>query len=183
MRPRLRTTSSWPRCSASTTLSLIRNGRAGTLLRWVWTLPDAQIARHPDVALAAAVAATMVGRLTLQRRRLLALAEQARVEHPEAFGQYEASVMAMARAAGMDNGVSDAVQHGHQAVQLAREGADEVLVAAYAALARALYFSGDLDGAWAAASRAAEHPRAACARQAIRWRGPRWPWLPPTAVT
>ena len=46
-------------------------------------------------------------------------------------------------------------------MELAREGADEVLVAAYAALARALYFSGDLDGAWAAASRAAEHPRAA----------------------
>jgi LuxR family transcriptional regulator, maltose regulon positive regulatory protein len=142
-------------------LALIRNGRAGTLLRWVWTLPDAQIARHPDVALAAAVAATMVGRLTLQRRRLLALAERARVEHPEAFGQYEASVMAMARAAGMDDGVSDAVAHGHEAVQLAREGADEVLVAAYAALARACYFAGDLDGAWAAASRAAEHPRAA----------------------
>lgn len=142
-------------------LALIRNGRAGTLLRWVWTLPDAQIARHPDVALAAAVAATMIGRLTLQRRRLLQLAERAQVEHPEAFGQYEACVMAMARAAGMDNGVSDAVQHGHNAVELAREAADEVLVAAYAALARALYFAGDLDGAWAAASRAAEHPRAA----------------------
>jgi LuxR family maltose regulon positive regulatory protein len=141
-------------------LALIRNGRAPTLLRWVWTLPDENITRHPDVALAAAVAATMVGRLTLQRRRLLALAEQARAEHPEAFGQYEASVMAMARAAGMDNGVLDAVAQGRQAVDLAQGGADEVLVAAYAGLARALYLAGDLDGAWAAASRAAEHPRA-----------------------
>jgi LuxR family maltose regulon positive regulatory protein len=142
-------------------LALIRNGRAATLLRWVWTFPDDQIARHPDVALAAAVAATMMGRLTLQRRRLLQLAERARVEHPEAFGQYQASMMAMARAAGMDDGVSDAVQQGRQAVALAREGADEVLVGAHAALARALYFAGDLEGAWVAASRAAEHPGAA----------------------
>jgi LuxR family maltose regulon positive regulatory protein len=142
-------------------LALIRNGRAGTLLRWAGTLPDETISRYPDVALAAAVAATMAGRLTLQRRRLLTVAERARVEHPEAFGQYEASVMAMARAAGMDNGVSDAVDHGYLAVQLAEQGADEVLVAANAALARALYFAGDLDGASAAASRAAEHPRAA----------------------
>ena len=142
-------------------LVLIRNGRAATVFRWVWTLPDAQIMRHPDVALAAAVAATMIGRLTLQRRRLVALAEQARVQHPEAFGQYEAAVLAMVRAAGMDDGVTDAVAHGRKAVKLAQEGADEVLVAAFAALARALYFAGDLDGAWAAASRAAEHPRAA----------------------
>ena len=142
-------------------LALIRNGRAEALLRWAWTLPDGEIVRHPDVALAAAVAATMLGRRTLERRRLLRIAEQARLEHPDAFGPYEASVMAMARAAGMDNGVSDAVAQGHRAVEIAQREADEVLVAADASLARALYFAGDLDGAWVAATRGAEHPRAA----------------------
>ena len=42
-----------------------------------------------------------------------------------------------------------------------RGGADEVFVAARAALAAALYFAGELDEAWAAALRAIEHPDAA----------------------
>ena len=69
--------------------------------------------------------------------------------------------MAMVRAAGIDDGVSEAVVEGYRAVELARRGADETLVAALAALARALYFAGDLDEAWSAASRAVEHPDAA----------------------
>jgi LuxR family maltose regulon positive regulatory protein len=44
-------------------------------------------------------------------------------------------------------------------VELAGD-ADEVLVAALAAQARALYLAGELDGAWVAALRAVEHPEA-----------------------
>ena len=67
----------------------------------------------------------------------------------------------MVRAAGIDRGVSEAVRDGRRAAELADRGADEVFVAAHAALAAALYFAGELDEAWAAALRAVEHPDAA----------------------
>jgi LuxR family maltose regulon positive regulatory protein len=143
-------------------LALIRNGRAGMLLRWVRMLPDDCLVDHPEVAGAAATAATMIGQLALERRRLLALASRAKAERPERFGPYADAVIAMVRAAGVDTGVSEAVLEGRRAVELARAaGGDDVLVAALASLARALYFAGELDEAWTAASRAVEHPDAA----------------------
>ena len=47
---------------ASDHLALIRNGRAGTILRWARTLPDDVAIAHPDVAVAAATSALLVGR-------------------------------------------------------------------------------------------------------------------------
>ena len=142
-------------------LALIRNGRSGTLLRWAQALPDELMIEHPDAAVGAATAAMLVGRMTLERRRFLRLADRARAAHPERFGAYEECVTAMVRAAGLDDGVSTAVVEGYRAVELAQRGVDETLVAALAALARALYFAGELDGARSAASRAIEHPDSA----------------------
>ena len=142
-------------------LAMIRNGTAGTLLRWVRTLPDESLVDHPEVATAAATAAIMIGHLTLERRRLLALASRAKAKRPERFGLYADAVLAMVRAAGVDTGVAEAVLEGRRAVELAHAGADEVLVAALASLSRALYLVGELDEAWTAASRAVEHPDAA----------------------
>jgi LuxR family transcriptional regulator, maltose regulon positive regulatory protein len=139
-------------------LALIRNGRSGTLLRWARTVPDDLMIERPDAAVGAATAALLVGRMTRERRRFLRLADRARAAHPERFGTYEECVTAMVRAAGLDDGVSDAVVEGYRAVELAQKGVDETLVAALAALARALYVAGDLDGARSAASRAIEHP-------------------------
>jgi LuxR family maltose regulon positive regulatory protein len=141
-------------------LALIRNGQAPTLFRWVRTLPDESLIDHPELAAAAATAATMIGQLALERRRLLALASRAKAERPERFGLYADAVMAMVRAAGIDTGVSDAVLEGRRAVELARAGGDDVLVAALASLACALCFAGELDEAWVAAARAVEHPDA-----------------------
>jgi LuxR family transcriptional regulator, maltose regulon positive regulatory protein len=139
-------------------LPLIRNGRSGTLLRWAQALPDELLTRHPDAVVGAATAALLIGRMTRERRRFLRLADRARAKHPERFGTYEECVTAMVRAAGIDDGVGEAVVQGYQAVELAQRSADETLVAALAALARALYFAGELDGARSAASRAVEHP-------------------------
>lgn len=139
-------------------LALIRNGRSGTLLRWAQALGDDIVLEHPDVAVGAATAALLVGRMTGERRRFLRLAERARAKHPERFGAYEECVTAMVRAAGLDDGVNDAVVEGYRAVELAQKGVDQTLVAALASLARALYFAGELDGARSAASRAIEHP-------------------------
>jgi LuxR family maltose regulon positive regulatory protein len=103
----------------------------------------------------------MLGHLTLERRRLMALAGQRKAEHPEQFGLHAEALLATVRAAGIDRGVNEAVDSGRRAVALAERGADDVLVAALATLARALYLAGELDEAWAAALRAVEHPDAA----------------------
>ena len=141
-------------------LALIRNGRSATILRWARTLPDEVVIEHPVVAVASATAALLVGKLTLERRRFLRLAHRAQITRPERFDIYEETVMAMVRSAGIDDGVTEALLEGHRAVELARRGADHTLADALAGLARALYFHGDLDQAWSAASRAAEYPDA-----------------------
>lgn len=139
-------------------LALIRNGRSGTLLRWAQALPDDLLIEHPDAAVGAATAALLVGRMTRERRRFLRLADLARAKHSDQVSVYEECVAAMVRAAGLDDGVTEAVVEGYRAVELARRGADETMVAALAALARALYVAGDRDGARSAAARAIEHP-------------------------
>ncbi len=141
-------------------LGLIRNGRSGTVLRWARTLPDDVVTEHPDVALAAVIAALLVGRVARERRRFLRLARRGSASYPDRFGPYEECVLAMVSSAGMDDGVTEAVVEGYRSVELAQRGVDESLVASLAGLARALYFAGDLDQAWSAASRALEHPDA-----------------------
>ena len=141
-------------------LRLIRNGRAGTILRWARTLPDDVMLEHPDVAVAAASAALVVGRLTRERRRYLLLADDVAATHAERVRTYVECVASIVRAAAVDDGVSEAVARGHRAVELARREVHASLVAAHAALARALYFRGDLEQAWSAASSAVDHPDA-----------------------
>jgi LuxR family transcriptional regulator, maltose regulon positive regulatory protein len=141
-------------------LSLIRTGRARSLLRWVRTLPNEKVVEHPVLAVGAATAALMTGQSTLEQRRFLHLADRARAKHPERVGPYVEAVAAMVRAGSVDGDVGKAVVSGRRAVQVAESQADDVLVAALAALARALYFAGEHDEAWATAMRAVEHPEA-----------------------
>jgi LuxR family maltose regulon positive regulatory protein len=141
-------------------LTLIRTGGARTLLRWVRALPDDTVVRHPELAVGGATAAAMVGRSTLEQRRLLRLAERARADGGDRLTPYAAAVGAMVRAATVDGDVALAVVEGGRAVELAEAEADSVLVAAHAGHARALYFAGELDAAWAAAMNALEHPEA-----------------------
>jgi LuxR family maltose regulon positive regulatory protein len=141
--------------------SLIANGRSVTLLRWVRTLPDECLVERPELAAAAATAATLVGGAAIERRRYLGLARRASAERPERFDAYARGAVAMVRAGAIDFGVEAAVSDGHGAVELAENGPDDALVAALAALAEAEYFAGDLAGAWWAAWRASEHPDAA----------------------
>jgi LuxR family maltose regulon positive regulatory protein len=141
-------------------LTLIRSGGARTLLHWVRPLADTELVEHPELAMAAATAAAMVGRATIEQRRFLQVAGRARSERPDRFTGYVEAGTEMVRAATIDGGVAEAVAAGRRAVEIAQAGADEVLVASLAAYARALYFSGELDDAWAAACRAVEHPEA-----------------------
>jgi LuxR family maltose regulon positive regulatory protein len=141
-------------------LVLIRNGGATTLLRWARGLPDEQLLEHPELVVAAATAATMVGQSTLERRRYIQLASRAREERPARFSPYVEAVEKMVRAAAVDSDVGQAVLDGRRAVELAEADADDVLVAALASYARALYLADRVDEAWAAAMRAVEHPDA-----------------------
>jgi LuxR family maltose regulon positive regulatory protein len=139
-------------------LPLIRSGSSRTLLRWIETLPDEQLVEHPELAVSAATAALTVGKRTLSRRRYLRLVGRSLAEAPERVGPFVQSTEAMVRAASIDGEIDRSVVDGRRAVDLAREGADDVLVAALAAYARALYFAGDLDAAWTAGVQALEHP-------------------------
>lgn len=141
-------------------LVLLRSGGARTLLRWTQSLPDDQLLEHPELAAAAATAAAMTGHHTFERHRLLRLADRSVTERPERSTAYSRAAAAMIRAAAVDGRIEDAVENGRLAVELAEDGADEALVAALGGYARALYFAGDLDGAWRAALRAVEHPKA-----------------------
>jgi ATP/maltotriose-dependent transcriptional regulator MalT len=139
-------------------LRLIRGGAGGTLLRWVRTLPDEVIVEHPELAVAAATAAMLVGGRTIEQRRMLQLADGANTGRSERSGAYVEAVARLVRAGTIDRGVRQAVLDGRCAVALAEAGADEILTGALAAYARALFFAGELDEAWAVAMRALEHP-------------------------
>jgi LuxR family transcriptional regulator, maltose regulon positive regulatory protein len=141
-------------------LAFIRSGGARTLLRWVRALPDEQVVEHPELSVAAATAATMIGGGALERRRLLQLTRRSQTEHPERFSPYVEAVEAMVRAASVEGGASRAVLEGRRAVEVAQAGGDAVTVAALAGYARALYFAGELEDAWKAALEAIEHPDA-----------------------
>ena len=141
-------------------LVLIRTGGARTLLQWVREIPDAQLLEYPVLAVAAATATTMLGQSTLERRRLLGIADRAKERFPDRFGVYVEAVADMVRAAAIDGDVDRAVLAGRRAVELAEASGDDALVAALGGYAHALYFAGELEDAWTAALRAVEHPEA-----------------------
>jgi ATP/maltotriose-dependent transcriptional regulator MalT len=138
-------------------LPLIRGGASGTLLRWVRTLRDDRIAEHPELAVGAAVATVLVGGNTIERRRLLQLADAAGGERSERDAYVETAAL-LVRALTIDRGVREAVIDGRRAVALAEAGSEEILTGALAAFARALFFAGELDEAWAVAVRTLEQP-------------------------
>ena len=141
-------------------LAWIRHGRSKTLLRWTETLPEQQLLERPRLAVAAAVAATLAGRGAIRRRRFLRIADEASACHPERADAYVQALTSMIRSGAVDGDVGRALSEGRRAVELAEGAVDDVRVAALAGYAQALYFAGDLDDSWTAASRAIEHPSA-----------------------
>ncbi len=139
-------------------LPLIRSGSGRTLLRWVRTLPDDRIIEHPELAVAAATAAMLVGGGRLEQRRMLQLADRARAVRAERADPYIETAALLVRAVTIDGGVEQAVRDGRRAVALAEAGPDEILTAALAAYAGGLFFAGELDEAAAVAMRTLEHP-------------------------
>jgi LuxR family transcriptional regulator, maltose regulon positive regulatory protein len=138
--------------------ALIRRGRSRTLLRYIRALPDSLISEHIELAVAAAVATTVVGHGALERRRFLQLVRRAQAAAPGSVSRYVETSAAAARAMAIEPSVAEAVREGRHAVSLALNGEDESVVFSLSACATALYFAGDLDEAWAMAMQAVEHP-------------------------
>jgi LuxR family maltose regulon positive regulatory protein len=141
-------------------LPLIRGGGGRTFLRWVRTLSDDSVVEHPELAVAAAMSAVLVGPGTIEPRRWLRLADRAhegRDEYPDPYVEGWARVV---HALMMDRGVGQAVLDARRAVELAPAVSDAILTGALVVCSRALYFAGDLDGASAMALRFLEHPDA-----------------------
>jgi LuxR family maltose regulon positive regulatory protein len=141
-------------------LPVIRSGSSRTLVRWAKMLPDEQLVQHPELAMAAATAVSLVGARTIERRRFLRLAERGRTAAPARFTPYVDAGIGMVRAFTFDEGVAKSVAEGKRAVEIAELEADDVLVASLAGLAHAHYFAGDLPAAAAMALQALAHPEA-----------------------
>ena len=139
-------------------LPVIRSGGARTLVRWAKMLPDEQLVEHPELAMAAATAVSLLGPRTVERRRFIQLAERARTAGSARFTPYVDAGIGMVRAFTFDEGVTASVAEARRAVEIAEREADDVLVASLAALAQAHYFNGDLAAASAAGERALTHP-------------------------
>jgi LuxR family maltose regulon positive regulatory protein len=95
----------------------------------------------------------------MERRRFLRLTDQGRAAQPGVSDPYVDVVACLVAAATMDGGVGQAVLDGRRAVELAKSSVEQLLGGASSAYARALYFAGELDDAWASALRALEHPQ------------------------
>ena len=77
---------------------MMRSGSARTLVRWAKMLPDEQLVEHPELAMAAATAVSLVGPRTVERRRFLQLAERARTAGSARFTPYVDAGIGMVRA-------------------------------------------------------------------------------------
>ena len=138
--------------------AFIRTGRSRTLLRYTRALPGSLISEHPELAVAAAVATTVVGQGALERRRSLQLVRRAQSAAPERVSRYVEAAAAAARAMAIEPDIAEAVREGRHAVSLALDGEDEAAVFSLSACATALYFAGELEEAWDMAMQAVEHP-------------------------
>ncbi len=139
-------------------LALMRGGAGRTLLRWARTLPDDVLIRFPDVAVASAITTILTGGGTTERHRYLGLVEKGVAENPGPTGAYASTAALIARTLALDSGVARAMETGRRAVTLAQEGLDPLVDGAQCALARALFFAGDLEEARHTAMAALDHP-------------------------
>jgi tetratricopeptide (TPR) repeat protein len=108
-----------------------------------------------------ATAAALLARPEVEVRRLLGVAEHARLKRPQLWSPYVEAVAEVTRAEMIPGGhVGAAVEHAHKAVAAAEKRADVLSVGVLACLGQALFFAGDLEGTRRVALRAVERPDA-----------------------
>ena len=138
---------------------LVWSGRSAFLQSWVQRLPPELLVARPALPAGAAMAAVVRARPLVEIARLVGLAEQARRERPDAWDASAEIYVALARSVALDSDDAGASEkHARTAIKAVRGTAEALLVPALAALARALFFVGDLAGAREAAFEAATRP-------------------------
>ena len=136
-------------------------GRVAQFLGWVQWLPRELLIERPLLPAAAAAAGGLLARPEVEVQRLLAVAERARLERPQAWSPYIEATVELTRAEVIERGdVGSAVQHARRAVAAAHVGADALSVGALATLSQALLFAGHLDESRRIAVQAIERPDA-----------------------
>ena len=130
-------------------LLLLKGGAGRTFLRWVREVADEQLARHPELAVAAAMASVLVEGNAAEQRRFVRAAGGAIDTYVEGWAL-------VASALTLENGVAAAIRDSGHAIDLASGDTDEFLSGALAAHARALFFAGNMEQASAFASRCLE---------------------------
>jgi LuxR family maltose regulon positive regulatory protein len=137
------------------------SGRVAFLQAWVERLPPEVLVARPALPAGAALAAMVRARPLVEIARLVSLAEQGRGEHPEAWDASAEIYIALARSVALDSDDAGAsVDHARKAVHAVRTNVEPLIVPALGALARALFFVGDLVGAREAALEAVTRPEA-----------------------
>jgi hypothetical protein len=113
-------------------LELGREPAREVRVRW---LPPELLIEHPLLPAAGAAAAGLVARPEMEVQRLLAVAERARRQRPQAWSPYIEATVELTRAEVIERGdVGAAVQHARRAVAAARAGAEVLSVGALATL-------------------------------------------------
>jgi LuxR family transcriptional regulator, maltose regulon positive regulatory protein len=139
-------------------LGLISNGGSRTYLSWARTLPDDVVVAHPQLTVAGACASMLHGSGSLERRRYIRLADRARLGLSGDADAYVEGFSLIAQGMTLDGGVGQAVLHGRRALEVAPVGLDAMVNGALDVVARALFFAGDLEGAYDTALRVLENP-------------------------
>jgi LuxR family maltose regulon positive regulatory protein len=139
---------------------LLRTGHEATLLRWVQRTGTTALLEAPELCAAGAIASGLLSRSASERAGLLRLADEAARERPERLTAYTAAAIGLARGAWIDGDTGRAIENARSAAEMGRRGADEVAVAALAALAFSLYVRGELAEARTVAQEALDRPEA-----------------------
>jgi LuxR family maltose regulon positive regulatory protein len=142
-------------------LALLRSGRLATILHWATSVSDGLLLERPELSLAGALAAGLRGSRADERRRLLAIAERARVEAPERWTPYHEVLRGIAAATWVERNLGESIEQVRRAAELSREGVAEGAVPALASLGNLLFLEGSIDGARAAAEEALARPEIA----------------------
>ncbi len=138
---------------------LIQGGAGGTLLRWIRTLPEDCVVRHPELTVAAAMSALFQGCSIVEQRRYLQFADRAaQTPSTSEAAPYVEVWSLIARALALHGGVAEAVTNGRRARELTADRTDTSHTGALVATARALFYAGDLEEAFRITLRALEQP-------------------------
>jgi LuxR family maltose regulon positive regulatory protein len=139
-------------------LALLRAGQVATLLHWCGRLPEELLRELPDLPLAGAVATGLAGRSGHERRRFLALAEQARDESPERWGPYQDAGLGIAKMTWVEHDLGEAIRVGRRTVDIAKTGATRTAEPALAILGSLLFLAGELEEARSLVQETLERP-------------------------